>query len=143
MIPRGKRISVSIVILTISTVIGRLFAFITTIHLSYVLGINNFGIVVLGTTIFAYTELIVVAGFNTLGPREVARHPDQIKDLAQTIVTARLGLAVFGLLVLFIFTQFWSATPLAENTIFLYGFGLFASAMDLGWVFLGLEAMHV
>src|SRR5258708_34736327 len=143
MVPRGKRISLSIVILTFSTLIGRFFAFLTTIHLSYALGIDNFGLIVLGTTIFAYSELIVIAGFNTLGPREVARHPAQIKELAQTIVTARLMLAVLALIILFIFTIFWSTTTLAKYTVLLYGFGLFVSALDMGWIFLGIEAMHV
>src|SRR5258706_7347037 len=143
MIPRGKRISLSIMILSFSTLVARSFAFITTIHLSATLGIDHFGIVVLGTTIFAYTELIVIAGFNTLGSREVARNPAQLKVLAQTIITVRLLLAVLALLILFLFTIVWSTTDLVKYTVLFYGFGLFSSALDLGWVFFGLDAMHI
>src|SRR5262245_22777142 len=128
--------------MTVALVFSRAFAFVTTIHLARVLLADNFGVVVFATTLLSYAELFVIAGFNNLGPREVARDPERAPSLVRAILTIRLLLALLALGLLAAFVVVWPNIHVTQSVALLYGLSLFVTALDLTWLFTGIEAMH-
>jgi len=140
---RAHVISRNFAILSAGQVVSRLFAFAITIHLTRSLQAEGFGIIVFATSVLAYAALIVDCGFNAFGPIEVARIRPDVSHLVRNVVGLRLllTLAAFGALALFVWL-----VPLDRITaaiLLMYGFSLVISAVQLEWVFSGLENMRL
>ena len=101
------------------------------------------GVLAFSTSFFSFFVLFVVLAFNTVGTREIAKAPKKIKEYTDTIISARL------LLSLVVFIMYigilWSIDISYEKRIVtvISGFALFANAINLDWVFQGMEKMKV
>ncbi len=139
---RARRISQNFLALSVAQLGSRVFTVATTIHLARTLGVENFGLITLAVAIVAYPGLVVRAGFQRLGPREIVRHPEQVQALTRTILSLRLLLATVAFAVLALLVWLLPNADLTRHVLLLYGLSLFAMAIDLTWVFIGTETMH-
>lgn len=135
-------ISRSFAVLSIGRVVNSLLAFATIVHLTHVLPADRFGVIVFATSVLAYAGLIVDCGFDSLGPLEAARGTLPLPVLARTVVSLRLLLTGFAFAVLAFMTWLAPVSGLTKSVILLYGVSLLTNAVDLAWVFLGVELMH-
>ncbi len=114
--------------------------FLAFIYLARRLGVENFGVLEFGASILAYFFLLADGGLEIWATREVAKRREA-DQLLPSVVSLRLLLAslAFGTLLLL-----FPALPTYEGLrtiLLLLGFTLFVQALNLKWVFLGLEKM--
>lgn len=142
----NRRITRNFAVLTVGQLFSRGLAVVSNVYLARVLGADAFGAVTFALTILSYPELLVNLGFIRLGPREVVRNPDpdNVRRVVRSIITIRsiLSLAAFGIFTLIVFTL-PDANDLERRSTLIYGVYLFFVVLDLGWVFLGTERMHI
>lgn len=124
-------------------IIARVIAFLGTTYAARVLGPEHFGIVGFAMAIFGYLSLAVTGGFTDIGSREVARRTDESSTIAVSVITVRLVIAlVAGFAVIFIA---WSLNrpPTVKLVLLLTGLLLLPLALDVSWVFKGLERNRI
>jgi O-antigen/teichoic acid export membrane protein len=133
-------VSRAFAVLSTGQVLSRLLAFATTVYLTRTLLPEGFGIVIFAMGVLEYAGLIVNAGFDFLGPVEVARGRIPVPALARTILGLRLVLAVAGFAALGLLSVLALPGPTGTVVIW-YGLSLAALALDLRWAFLGATSM--
>lgn len=118
-------------------------SFAVWVHLARTLTADGVGILTFGTALLAYFLLMVTLGIDAVTVREIARDRNRIADLVPTVLGLRLALLaaaglVYGAIVL-------ALPALAPNrAVFLIlGCLLVVRAVQLDWVYQGLEEMGV
>src|SRR5450631_490234 len=89
-----------------SGLLGQVLSLIVVVYMARVLGSGNFGKINFAVALIAFFTMVTNLGLSVLGPRELARHKDQIKDYIYSILSARWWLSVIGFTVLLIVTFF-------------------------------------
>lgn len=140
---RSQLIARNFTILSIAQVISRSFALVITISITRALGADGFGAIVFATSLLTYGTLLVRFGFDGLGPIEVARGEIPLRSLVQTVQGLSLALMAPTFILLALFVWQASVPLLTKYITLLYGLSLLTDALDLTWVFLGAELMHV
>ncbi len=127
----------------ISSLLSNLIGLITLGYSARILGPENYGLVVFGTSTVAYASLLVVPGLTKWGIRAVAQHRENAGEYIITINIVRVTLALIAYLGLIFYVSNRSLTN-AENTIILLsGLALFSQAFMVDWAFFGLERMRI
>ena len=115
---------------------ARLIGFVAVVVLTRELGPAGFGLVTLGTTLVLWFALVVDAGTEALGVREIARRPQELRAIAGPMLGLRLavGLAAAGALAggALLFASGDDARVLAP-----FALALPALALNLRWMTLG------
>jgi O-antigen/teichoic acid export membrane protein len=126
--------------LGLGEVFARLITFAATIYIARVLGPESYGIVGFALAITLYFSLFTDFGIEDLGPRELARNPARIRDLAPSLVAARTLIAIVCATGLAVFS--WAFLPQPDAAV-LAACGLTLLPVGLGvrWVFFGIEKM--
>jgi O-antigen/teichoic acid export membrane protein len=119
---------------------ARLIAFAATIYIARVLGPESYGIVGFALAITLYFSWFTDFGIEDLAPRELARDPARIRDLAPSLVAARTLIAIICATGLAVYS--WSFLPQPDAAV-LAACGLTLLPVGLGvrWVFYGFERM--
>ena len=112
-------------------------------HLGRALGPDRFGVLGFGLALLSYFVLVVTLGFDAVGVREVARHPDRERQLVQTVLGFRLALGAmatlgFGLAVVWV-----APDAIVRITLLVLGAQILARSVQLDWVYQGREQMGV
>lgn len=118
---------------------SRMVAFSATIYLARVLGVDGFGIIGFATALFGFGELVVTAGFNTIGARAVARRRQDAAAIAWSVILVRLILALIAMGFLGVMALMLDKPPVVKLVIALTALSLFPLALDTSWVYEGLE----
>lgn len=118
---------------------ARAIAFIATAYLARRLDPEGFGILGLAAALAGYLLVAVSTGINDLGAREVARRPRDAGAIAGGVILARLGMAVFAMLLLSLITWQIDKPAIVKTVIVLTGLSFFSLALDTSWVYKGLE----
>ncbi|HYN05820.1 MAG TPA: oligosaccharide flippase family protein [Vicinamibacterales bacterium] len=118
---------------------GRLVAFAATAWLTRKLGPDGFGIIGFATAISAYLLLATTTGFNDIGTRDVARHPDRAVTIAASAIAVRLLMGLAGLALLGVVALLLPKAPVVKAVIVLSGLSFLSQAIDISWVLRGLE----
>ncbi|QWK22939.1 oligosaccharide flippase family protein [Thermus antranikianii] len=123
-----------------------LFPLLTIPYLSRTLGLEGFGLLSVGQALAVYLQLLVDYGFPLSGTREVARHREDRKALAQIlagVLGAKLVLVLLagGLTLL----AWWVIPVLRPNPLVAFAAFFYASATAFGpsWFYRGLEEMRM
>lgn len=142
MVDKRKIIS-NLITLSFSEFINKGVIFFTSMYLMRTILPEGNGILAFSTSFFSFFVLFVVLAFNTVGTREIAKAPDKIKEYTDTIISTRVILSVVVFLIYV--GILWSIDIGIEKRIvtFIVGFALFANAINLDWVFQGMEKMKV
>ena len=119
--------------------LGRVLAFIATIYIARVLGAASYGAIALASAIVLYFSRIVDGGLDLgLGVREMAAAPERLQELAPSVLTARMLVAIPCIAVL-VFAG-WFVLPESEGRVLaIYSLTLLAVGASTRWIHLGLE----
>lgn len=134
----GKAIS-SFLSLGGGTILARLAALLGTTYIARVLGPEGFGLVGFALAISSYVSLIITAGVNIIGAREVARQPERAANLAASIILFRLLLACGAFVTIGLLSLAVPKPTIFKLVICLTGLSYFTIALDTAWVHQGLE----
>lgn len=121
-------------------VIARICHFISVVYVARVFGAAGFGAINFSLAIVAYFLMVTNLGLGEIGVREVSRKKD-IKDIAETIISMRLGIAVVSFAAILLIAFFGSKMTGTGYLVIAYGLTIFPYAMSLEWVFRGVEKM--
>ncbi len=125
--------------LTFGEIVSKVLVFFSVVYLAKVLGAEGYGTVDFIIAILSYFLLFVNAGFDTFGAREIARNHVEAKRYVSNIVMIRLIIALICYFILSGIIVCLPKTLEFKKIFFLYGFTLFSFAINLKWVFIGLE----
>lgn len=137
-----QRIAKNFLFLAVAGVIAGLISFVATVYLARVLGPGDFGKINFAIAIIAYFMLIANLGLPMLGTREIARDKDKIGDYVGHIVAMRLAFAAMAFFLLLLFVFLINKPLEVKYLIILFGLGLFPFALQLLWLFQGIEKME-
>ncbi|NNE34088.1 MAG: flippase [Rhodothermales bacterium] len=118
---------------------ARLVAFLGTAYLARVLGPTSFGIIGFALALTQYFRLAVDGGFNQVGAREVATHPNRMVEMATSVILFRLLLASGAIVLLGLIALVLPKPVDVRLVVFLMGLEFFTLAVDTSWVYKGLE----
>jgi O-antigen/teichoic acid export membrane protein len=138
----SRRVLGNILSLGTSEIVARGIAFIGIGFLARKLGPEGFGIIGFATALFGYLALAVTAGFNDIGAREVARHPERASDIAVNVILVRIALALITFLALGAVVWFSDSGQPVKLVVLLMSLSLFSLAIDTSWAYRGLERSH-
>jgi PST family polysaccharide transporter len=114
-------------------------------YLLRTLGIDKYGLVMFAQSFITYFSLMADYGFNLSGIREISLHKNNVQKLTRiynSILTARLGLALLGLFIMSVVVFSIDKFALDWNLYFLT-YGMVAgTALFPTWFFQGMEMMR-
>lgn len=129
----------NIVALGSSEIGARVIGLAGMAYLTRRLGPEGFGAIGFALALASYFGLIVSAGFNDVGSKEVSRRPDAAAAIATSVILVRLILALGASLVLIAIVGFIHKPLLVRWVLLLTGLSFWSLALDTGWVYKGLE----
>lgn len=115
--------------------------FVAFIYLARVLGVDTFGALEFGIALLAYATLVADAGLELWAMRSTARGED-LTRLAGRVVGLRTALAFAGYGALAASTLIPTLSGELRPLLLILGLTLFANALNLKWVFMGLQQMR-
>ncbi len=138
-----KQILKNIGALTLSEFFNKGIIFFTTTYLIRTILPEGNGVISYANAYFCYFAMFAQLAFNTVGTREIAKDYGKTKDYADTITTWRLilSIAVFAVYA-FVILSTDKSYELKIVTL-LTGINLLSQAVNMDWVFQGLEKMQV
>jgi len=128
----------------LDTLVGYLFPLITLPYLVRVLGAQSFGLVAFAQSFITYLMMatdfaLLLSGTRKLVP--LRQHPLQVSQVVVNALTLRFLIAL-GLFFPTLFACHWfSALKEARSIVFVLYLVVFASALNLTWVFAAFERM--
>jgi PST family polysaccharide transporter len=120
------------ILLILSRGVTLISGLLITAWLGRKLGPENYGIIGFATALLSYYGLVVAAGLDIAGARDIARHGARVRAIASHIFTLRLLLAGLALIGLAIFVVFLDKPGLVKLVIAIHGAWLVAIAFNLG-----------
>ncbi len=138
----GKKIAKNLFSLSVAELINKILAFVIFAYLARVLGSGAFGKLSFAQAIMAYVVLMVNLGLNTIGTREVAKHPDKLSYYFNHIYSIRIFSSIFSFGLLYLFLLLINKDPETERLTLYFGMNVFFFAITLDWLFQGIEKMH-
>lgn len=141
--PDKRKIFQNIVTLFFSEFANKGIIFFTAIYMLRTIQPAGNGIMAFSSSYFSFFLLFVVFAFNTVGTREIAKNQKLIKEYADTIITTRILLAVvvYAIYAAVLFAM--NIAPEKRIVTLIAGVALFANAINLDWVFQGIQNMKV
>lgn len=138
-----RKIFSNLLTLSVSEFMNKGVIFFTSMYLMRTIMPEGNGVLAFSASFFSFFVLFVILAFNTVGTREIAKAPDMIKEYTDTIISTRIVLSVVVFLIYI--GILWSIDISVEKRIvtLIAGFALFANAINLDWVFQGMEKMKV
>ncbi len=135
----SRRLMSNVLSLSGGEVLSRLVAFFGTAWVARRVGPEGFGAIGFATAVCGYLSIAVLAGFNDVGAREVARRPSEAPTLAAGAMAMRLLLAITAFAALAVIVPFLNEPATVKWVVLLTGLSFFSLALDGGWVLKGLE----
>lgn len=132
---------VSAVNLLWGDVVARGFAFLSVVYLVRVLDAQAFGELSIVWAFYGYFLVIVQAGLDALGAREVARDPSSASDIASSIRTIRVAIAF---VIVVIVTVFYAGNIISGTLgvlLVAQSLVLLVTALSVEFVFQGRHQM--
>ena len=132
----------NVVYSSVLTVSGYLFSFLTFPYVTRVLGVSNIGICNFVDSIVQYFIFFSMMGITTLGIREVARTKSNEVQLTKTyssLLTLNLIATIIAVTTLLIATYCVPQLRAHKYMFFVGAAKVFASTLQIEWLFKGLE----
>src|SRR5579863_204011 len=126
-----------------SYAVSRLLTFFSLVYIARRLGVELFGQINFAFAIFTYSTLLTHMGLMTFGTREVARHPNQIRQQVSEILSLRMALTLAAFILLCVFAYLIPLDSHLRILTVLFGISLFPTAALMDWAFKGVERMNV
>jgi O-antigen/teichoic acid export membrane protein len=137
---RGWRILIrSFSTLAAGEVVARLAGLAAILLLARRLGPAGFGVITLGLTLVGWFGLVVDSGTELLNVREVARRPNEFRDIASRVLGLRLTLSIAAAAVFAGGVELLTRSDAVRSTIVLFALALPGLALNLRWMVLGIH----
>lgn len=109
-------------------------------YLSRVLGASGIGIYSYTYSIVSYFMILCLLGVNNYGNRAIAKVRDVAKERSKVFFEIYLFQLFMGLLMLLIYLLYACfTTSIYQMILFLQGFYILSSILDINWFFFGIE----
>jgi O-antigen/teichoic acid export membrane protein len=118
-----------------------LFRFAAIVYLARVLLVDGFGRLNFAVALVTYFMLLVNAGLNELGVREVARRPEEVDHYVGTITALRATLSLVAFCLLAVTSRLIGLSGADTVLVLIVGGMLFTYGFSVEWAFRGLERM--
>ena len=118
---------------------SRLLGFLTAAVLARRVGVDGFGQIGFATAILAYGMVITDFGLVSLGTREMARDKSRAQQLAGSVLSLRLALAVSAAILMVAFAAVLPKPASVKWLLSAYALAAVAQSVLLEWVFIGAE----
>jgi O-antigen/teichoic acid export membrane protein len=120
-------------------VLARLAGLAAVLLLARRLGPAGFGVVTLGLTLVGWFGLVADSGTELLNVREVARRPDEFRDIASRVLGLRLTLSIAAAGVFALGVELLARSDAVRSTVVLFALALPGLALNLRWMVLGIH----
>jgi O-antigen/teichoic acid export membrane protein len=118
--------------------IARLIGVAIQIWLARQLTPGPYGVITFGIALVGWFGLVVDSGTEQLNVREISRHPDRFRELADRVLGLRIALSVAAGIVLAVVTYEFSNSADAREVLPRFALVLPALAINLRWMVLGI-----
>ena len=118
--------------------VARIIGFLVVLLLARRLGPDGFGVLVLGLTLVAWFTFVVDSGTELMNVRDIARRPDQFRQIAEQVLGLRLALSVLAVAVFVAGVELFARSDFTRDTVVLFALLLPAIALNLRWMVLGV-----
>lgn len=119
--------------------IARVAGLAAVLLLARRLGPAGFGVVTLGLTLIGWFGLVVDSGTELLNVREVARRPDQFREIASRVLGLRLALSLVAAAIFVAGVELLARSDAVRSVIVLFALALPGLALNLRWMVLGIH----
>ncbi|MEO1023412.1 MAG: oligosaccharide flippase family protein [Bacteroidota bacterium] len=121
-------------------VLGRGFAFLSTIYIARILGAEYYGYIVFAISVLGYALWFGDLGIQNLGVREIAKPVKHQRFLARELFITKVVLGVIVMLITLAGTYLFTPPGLKQQLILGYLCSLLPFALLLEWFFNGKQA---
>jgi len=137
---RGWRVLVrSFSTLAAGELVARLAGLAAVLLLARRLGPAGFGIVTLGLTLVGWFGLVVDSGTELLNVREVARRPNEFREIASRVLGLRLTISILAAGIFALGVELLARSDVVRSTVVLFALALPGVALNLRWMVLGIH----
>ena len=119
-----------------------LLAFLSSIYYVKVLSSSGYGNIATIQAIMVYITLIVLYGLQTYGTREISKNKDSINLIAGNIILFRIIVLLISYVAIFLVAFIFVSEYEFKWLIIFYALTLLPAAINLDWVFIGMQKMH-
>ena len=120
-------------------VLARVAGLAAVLLLARRLGPAGFGLITLGLTLIGWFGLVVDSGTELLNVREVARRPDQFRQIASSMLGLRLTLSLLAAGVFVVGIETLGRSAAVKSVVVLFALALPGLALNLRWMVLGIH----
>ena len=139
----GRRIFKNMLSLSVAEIANKGIALVTMAYLARVIQPEGFGIIGWANALVVYFVFLVDLGFNVIGPREIAKFPEKIKDLVNSITSIKISFSLILYLILAVLVFFMNKPIEVKIVVLISGLNIFANSILFNWVFQGIEKMEI
>ena len=118
--------------------VARLIGVAIQIWLARQLTPGPYGLITFGIALIGWFGLVVDSGTEQLNVREISRHPDRFRELADRVLGLRIAMSVVAGIVLAVVTYQFSNSASARDVLPRFALVLPALAINLRWMVLGI-----
>lgn len=128
--------------ISFSNMISQILTFLIGAYYAKVLGPKAFGDLGTIQAIMVYFTLFTLFGLQTYGTREVSKDSDSISKVTGNVLLIRSIMFFVSLFFVFIMCFLFKNDSIMSGLMILYGITLLPSALNIDWVFAGLQQMQ-
>lgn len=129
--------------LTLAEVLGRIFQFFYYKHITVALGTDAFGVFSWSVTNVTYFFIVVGAGLDIYGIREITKDKSKLKYYSDVILSLRLLLSILAFALLCFYAFIIPKSYEIKLVLVISGIRLFGDALLPNWVYQAVEKMQV
>jgi O-antigen/teichoic acid export membrane protein len=133
----------NVMYLTLAELLGRILQFFYYKHITVALGAEAFGVFSWSVTNIMYFFIIVGAGLDFYGIREVTKDKSKTKYYSDIILSLRLFLSIIAFFVLCNYAFLLPKSLEVKIVVIIAGLRLFADALLPNWIYQAIEKMHI
>lgn len=138
-----RKIFNNVLFLGIAEVSRSLLLFFYIKHITFVLGVHNYGIIAWSQSAMSYFILAGNLGLDIFGTREIAKNPDKASFYVNLILSIKIVVASVLFVLLFVFVAVIDKSMTEKIVLIIAGGLIFSNAILINWVFQGLEKNHL
>lgn len=136
-----KVIANNIIYLTVAELIGRIFQFFFYKHITVALGTEAFGSYSWAITNVTYFFIILGAGLDIYGIREISKDKSKLPSLSNMILSLRLVLSILAFISILVYSFYLPKSDEIKLLLVVAGLRLFGDAILPNWVYQAIEKM--
>jgi O-antigen/teichoic acid export membrane protein len=142
MVIRINKVAKNFLSISFANLSSQVLTFLVVAYYAHILSPNDFGDLSTVQALMLYFTMFVMLGLQTYGTREVSKSEANINSTVGNIISLRILAFFISYVMLFTFSFLNKGNNVFNNLLLLYGITLLPSALNLDWVFSGLQEMQ-